>query len=416
MLGERIRKLRKQKKLTLEALAGDVLTKGMLSLIENNKAQPSMESLSYIAKRLEVDTADLLEEISSAELMEILEQAENIYSSDFEKSPNKYIELVSLIKPFINNLTQGYASARLLDIYSRSLYRSKKSGWEEIADRAYFLYEQLNLASYQADISIFRSSEKFITHEYEESLTLFLHERAKLESKQAYMNQMTRLDLDYHEAILYFAVGDSKSAIQVMEKAIDFSKEKRLFYRIDDLYRLAAAEALMSHNKEKRDYYTKKLKQYGEFADDRHSIVFHELLQIMTIIAEEQNYHYALQLINQYNLESEDMCNFKVWFYLEKGKALYGLGHFKEALLYLKKVEIPENFHHPFDLSIFYVTDSYKALCYVELQKIDLALESAKIAVEKISPLPHTPYKEMIYDTYEKIKGKASKTNEAEES
>ena len=48
-LGERIRTLRKQQKMTLEALAGTELTKGMLSLIENNKANPSMESLNYIA-------------------------------------------------------------------------------------------------------------------------------------------------------------------------------------------------------------------------------------------------------------------------------------------------------------------------------------------------------------------------------
>ena len=59
MLGERIRKLRKQKKLTLEELAGSGLTKGMLSLIENNKANPSMESLAYIAQRLEVDVSQL---------------------------------------------------------------------------------------------------------------------------------------------------------------------------------------------------------------------------------------------------------------------------------------------------------------------------------------------------------------------
>ena len=38
MLGERIRTLRKQRKMTLEALAGERLTKGMLSQIENNKA------------------------------------------------------------------------------------------------------------------------------------------------------------------------------------------------------------------------------------------------------------------------------------------------------------------------------------------------------------------------------------------
>ena len=68
MLGDRIRKLRKQKKLTLEALAGEGLTKGMLSLIENNKAKPSMESLAYVAERLGVEVTDLLEEISTQEV------------------------------------------------------------------------------------------------------------------------------------------------------------------------------------------------------------------------------------------------------------------------------------------------------------------------------------------------------------
>ena len=80
MLGERIRKLRKQQKLTLEALAGDGLTKGMLSLIENNKAKPSMESLAYIADGLGVDVTELLEEISTQELREVLERAEKLYN------------------------------------------------------------------------------------------------------------------------------------------------------------------------------------------------------------------------------------------------------------------------------------------------------------------------------------------------
>ena len=62
-LGERIRKLRKEKGLTLQALAGAELSKGMLSLIENNKANPSMESLAYIAERLGVDRNELLEEV-----------------------------------------------------------------------------------------------------------------------------------------------------------------------------------------------------------------------------------------------------------------------------------------------------------------------------------------------------------------
>ena len=68
---KRIRALRKQQEFTLDALAGTELTKGMLSLIENNKANPSMESLNYIAGRLGVDVSELLEEVSTQELRKV---------------------------------------------------------------------------------------------------------------------------------------------------------------------------------------------------------------------------------------------------------------------------------------------------------------------------------------------------------
>ncbi len=75
-LGTRIRNLRKERKLTLEALAGDRLTKGMLSQIENDKAKPSMESLDYIAERLGVKASELLEEIAPSTIRHLLEQVE----------------------------------------------------------------------------------------------------------------------------------------------------------------------------------------------------------------------------------------------------------------------------------------------------------------------------------------------------
>ena len=124
-LGERIRKLRKQKKLTLEVLAGKELTKGMLSLIENNKANPSMESLTYIAERLKVEVTELLEEVSSLELREVLEEAEKLYNTDFDQLTDEYNRLITLVEPYIDKLTQGYESARLLEMYSRCLYREE---------------------------------------------------------------------------------------------------------------------------------------------------------------------------------------------------------------------------------------------------------------------------------------------------
>ena len=70
----------------------------------------------------------------------------------------------------------------------------------------------------------------------------------------------------------------------------------------------------------------------------------------------------------------------------------------------LRKVTIADYVHHPFDLSIFYAGDAYAALCHLELGNFEKAIKHAEIAVQNISPLPHTPYKDFINETYESLK------------
>jgi transcriptional regulator with XRE-family HTH domain len=405
MLGERIRQIRKSKKMTLEALAGAELTKGMLSLIENNKANPSMESLNYIAKRLGVEITDLLEEVSSIELRDILEKAEKLFNTDQKKLPEKHKQLITLIEPHISNLPQGYEGARLLDIFGRSLCLEKQEGWENYYQRAASIYDDMNLTAKRAGIGIFRAMVKFIEHHYSDSLHILLSERGDIEARHAYMDPMTRVDFDYHEAILHFATGDSTSAEDVMEKAIQYSKEHRIYYRIDDLYRLACLHAIMKKDLEKKNYYQTKLKLFGEFAEDQNAIVFYDFFEVMCLISEDQNYRKALEIIETHLLDPKMEEYYGLW-YPEKGKALYGLGEFAEALHYFDKVEIPDYAHHPFDLSLLYVVDSYKALCHLEMENAEEAVQLAKRAVENLAPLPDTLYKNFAIDTYHSIKTK----------
>lgn len=142
MLGDRIRKIRKQKKLTLEAVAGRELSKGMLSLIENNKAKPSMESLAFIAGQLKVEVSDLLGEVSTDELREILEPAEKLYNTPVTELANKYRQLVELLSPHIGKLSHGYESARLLEIYSYALQQDNKPGWEDLINKAADMFDR----------------------------------------------------------------------------------------------------------------------------------------------------------------------------------------------------------------------------------------------------------------------------------
>lgn len=403
MLGERIRKLRKQKKLTLEELAGSELTKGMLSLIENNKANPSMESLAYIAQRLEVDVSQLLNEVSLVELREVLDEAEKLFNINKENLTDKYAKLLHLIEPYIKKLHQGYEAARLLEIYGRSLYWEEKDEWKGAIDVAATLYEQMNVTPKRASIGIFRSMVYFTQHNYEKALEVLLFERGEIEKTFAYIDPITRLDLDYHEAILHFAVGNTASAKRVMDNAIAFSKENKTFYLIDDLYRLAAASAMMAKDAELHEYYLMKLKQYVEFSEDSVSKLTYQLFYIESLITVKNDYKSALENINQHFEDPEFTSPLKQWLFLEKGKALHGLGEYEAAIYYFNQTEIPPYHHHPFDLSQFYLKDTYKALCYLELGHQDKAFSAAKTSVENFESQPESPYKDFSISTYRTI-------------
>lgn len=59
-IGEKIKELRTRKQMTQAELAGDNVSRNMVSLIENGRATPSMETLAAIAAKLKVTTAFLV--------------------------------------------------------------------------------------------------------------------------------------------------------------------------------------------------------------------------------------------------------------------------------------------------------------------------------------------------------------------
>ena len=61
-LGQRIKDARTRLGLSQRQLCGDVITRNMLSQIENGAARPSMDTLSYLAKQLGKPVSYFLEE------------------------------------------------------------------------------------------------------------------------------------------------------------------------------------------------------------------------------------------------------------------------------------------------------------------------------------------------------------------
>lgn len=407
-LGERIRKLRKQQKMTLETLAGTELTKGMLSLIENNKANPSMESLNYIADQLSVDVTELLEEVSGHELREVLEKAEILFNTKYDDLTDEHQQLIHLVEPYVPKLTQGYEAARLLEMYSRCLSFNNGEDSENLLKRAAAMYDQLNLTTKRADIGESLAVIPYLKHNYQDALDILLAEREKLEANPLWIDPLSRLDYDYLETALYFAVGKYDDAIHVMEKAIQYSNKHKIFKQVDNLYRLAAAQAMMSEDEEKMKYYLQKLLAYSEFADDEDSKIFIRFAEIHYLNSFKKMYNEADHLYQTFSLQDINKKLFAPFFLLERGKTLFGLQKYEEAIAKLDAVVIPDILHHPIDLSIFYGKDAYIALCYLEMNQKEKALAAATTALNNINVMPDTPYKTFIQETYEKVQSNLS--------
>ncbi len=403
-LGERIRTIRKQKKLTLDALAGTELTKGMLSLIENNKANPSMESLNYIAKQLDVNVSELLEEVSPEELRKVLEKAELLLNTPYDDLKDECIQVIELITPYLTKLHSGYEAARLLDIYSRCLYFEKKTNWEEFWAKAAEMYEKLNLTNPRAKLGLIKVDQYFTNHQYDKALDMLLEENKKLEATGIWIDHLSRLDYKYVEATLYFALGNYNKAIEVMDEAILYSKENQIFYRLDDLYRLAAAYSMMFQNDEQTNSYLEKLKAYSIFTETLEAHFFVSFSTIHTLSFYKKEYDKAFNLLQEVEekLVGENSM-YAPFFLIERGSILLGLGKYTEAIKVLESLVIPEVIHHPIDLSILYCKDAYLAASQQALGNHKEAIKYAEKAVKNIAEMPETPYKRFINDVYQSL-------------
>ena len=94
-LGQKIKSIRLQKKITQSELARDQITRNMLSAIENDKAQPSLTTLKYIAKCLNVPQEYLL---SDNDDLSFYLKKEKIDSIRFAYTTQKYKYCIKLIQ------------------------------------------------------------------------------------------------------------------------------------------------------------------------------------------------------------------------------------------------------------------------------------------------------------------------------
>ncbi|WP_019240608.1 MULTISPECIES: helix-turn-helix domain-containing protein [Bacillus] len=404
-IGKRIKQLRKAKQFTLAELAGEQLSKGMLSLIENGKAKPSIESLHYIANRLGVEANSLLGEDHIDELRAILNDIEKKYAE--ATNNEEYKAILMLIKPSIVNIKQNtYESARLLDLYGRVTYHLNINADDSVMKQAISHYQELNMINYMLNGYLHLTWRKFSQHQYEEALAILQEAETVAMNQKHLVDHVSTLDLHYYFTIMFLALDDIEESMKYLQKGIEFSKKEKLFYRIDDLYRIMTFHAIMVQDESTAVYYLNKLQLFVDFTEDRQGQLLAAWVHCHYMNRLKNNYKGVLSFIqSKEKTFQKEMPEYIVYVQHEKSYALFHLGRFEEALEILQELKVPDFLHHPYDLSFCYQTFAIRALCYEKLGNHEKAMIDVTISYNHVKNFKKNIFQTFIFQTYEEIIG-----------
>ncbi|HHP1052178.1 helix-turn-helix transcriptional regulator [Bacillus cereus] len=398
-LGEKIKALRKEKKLTQTALAGSELTKSMLSQIENGKATPSMKTLQYIAEKLECETSFLLEE-DEEEIVELIQKMEPLIKS------NKCDEVYKTLLPIVQKeLPLTLNTARLYKQFITGAAIMNDYNIEYYVETAVSIFEKYTLYRESTETKLLFYYMLFKRKKYKECLQIIATIRDEYKAKNLEMDLITHIQLYLKEAIILLAYGNYKKCEKVILDALAFSKKHQVYYKTDEFYRILSYQKVITADKEQYLYYIKKSEQFAIFTEDILSIAIIDILKAYYYNTITNEYTIALEHLEQFRekLKDEPIFQDDGLYYLEKGKSLYGLKRYKEALAILKHATIPDYMSHPLDQSWVLTAGSYRALCYIELQDKKSALKEAKEAVQAIDSYPDSIFTSFIKETLQII-------------
>ena len=396
-LGQRIKKLRIEKGMTLVELTGKKMSKGMLSMIENGRANPSMDSLKFIAHQLGCDPQYLLGSPTPDELKNLF----NIIEEEYEKNNDE--QIINLTQNIIDQqFPISLESARILEISGRTVMKFDEKNGEMLIDRAISIYDRLSLYSHCLAVKLYVVEYHAKNGEYLNALKMLKSVREEYDEKAKVIDMLVELEANYVEMVLLFGIGEYKSGKEKLNQLLVMSKKRMVYYKMDNIFRIAAFQALLHNDEDDYAYFIKKSEQFAVFSENDKSLAYTLLLQAHYYNQIPKDYEQALFYLDKFatvlkgNIGSD-------FYYLEKGKALLGKGQLNEALEAFEKFKMPGSTTYPLELCILYTAFSYRAICLMQLGKIEEALIYAKKAASKIDSLPKTHYQDFIKNTIELV-------------
>ncbi|MHB8129636.1 MAG: helix-turn-helix domain-containing protein [Mobilitalea sp.] len=388
-LGENIKRLRKEMKMTQSDLAGSEMTKSMLSQIENNLAMPSMKNLQYLSAKMgkpvsyflgdTMNQSGLPVEEISIQIKEVVALISNI------KLQEALLKLDEIVKKY-NFDRDSKLYADLLSKYGECLLglKNHEAGKEKIIE-AVTIYKNKYLYIDAAKTYLILEEIPWNNFDYEQC-TEILEEALQIYDNSINKDYAFEIETLYNRAVLYVGMDKMEESIVTCKNALEISKNTKIYYRSDELYKILASSNLFL---EQYDHFEEDLRKAREFA------VFTDNIIIMS------NIDAILGLYNNKIGKPEEAIEYlqkamgiseitDPFVYTEMAKSYYMLKKYQQALDLIKLIQFPEYTPFKYDYLHIWSSKIYEGMCLSKLDRQRDAIIAVKQGIEKIEFLGET--------------------------
>lgn len=258
-LGEKIKKLRKEKNMTLKELAGDRITAAQISHIERDKSHTSHELLEYLANKLEVSIDYLLEtkEMQSKKLTDslILQGEVLIKYNDLQKAEEQLNEAIKICDEYKVLDNYGTCNFLLADInFKKGKYSESVIGYERAL--YHFIKNNNKEKMYKCYLNI--GKIYMIQNFYEVAILQF-------EFAESVLNEIQFEDINIYKDLYskisccYIKLSDNKKSLEYINKIEEIDKKNDLNEELSVIMLKANNLLNMGDFEKSKDYFKKAL-------------------------------------------------------------------------------------------------------------------------------------------------------------
>jgi len=242
------------------------------------------------------------------------------------------------------------------------------------------------------------SLKPLFQYNYTQSLSI-LDRAWELYDKSTSKDVFLEIKLLINRPAIYFAMGEFNKAISICEKIISLSNDNKIYYMIDNAYRIMAIIFLLQDEYDSFIINADKALKFSEFTNNKLGLIklYHNYAKYHNIM------NNPLEALKYLELLQNTAGEKTFYYYLEHAKSNYILQNYAASLKDLSAIDYTKKANYLTDDIYLLSGKIYKGLIHGKLNNYDEAIFEIEDAIKEIESFTKSEYAGVTKYAYKEL-------------